>query len=73
MLSMVLKYVFQQIPSFSHVFTSMYWQKRPSQLPVVQEVGYSIAECGDVKVCENTNCIWKGMFQYSKYSHAHGK
>ncbi|KAK2521150.1 Cdc20b [Columba guinea] len=57
---MVLKYVFQQISSFSHVFTSMYWQKRPSQLPVVQEVGYSIAEYGDVKICENTNCIWKG-------------
>ncbi|NWQ75463.1 CD20B protein, partial [Columbina picui] len=34
--------------------------KCPSQLPVVQEVGYSTAESGDVKVCENTNCIWKG-------------
>ncbi|XP_054042964.1 cell division cycle protein 20 homolog B [Rissa tridactyla] len=30
------------------------------QLPVVQEAGYSIAENGDMKVCENTNCIWKG-------------
>ncbi|NXW18115.1 CD20B protein, partial [Circaetus pectoralis] len=35
-------------------------QKCPSQLPVVQEVGYSIAESGDMKVCENNNCIWKG-------------
>ncbi|XP_075383101.1 cell division cycle protein 20 homolog B [Mycteria americana] len=35
-------------------------QKCPSQLPVVQEVGYNIAESGDMKVCENTNCIWKG-------------
>ncbi|NXK13058.1 CD20B protein, partial [Herpetotheres cachinnans] len=35
-------------------------QKCPSQLPVLQEVGYSIAESGDTKVCENTNCIWKG-------------
>ncbi|XP_009988788.1 PREDICTED: cell division cycle protein 20 homolog B [Tauraco erythrolophus] len=35
-------------------------QKYPSQLPVVQEVGYSIAESGDMKVCENSNCIWKG-------------
>ncbi|NXJ99308.1 CD20B protein, partial [Corythaixoides concolor] len=35
-------------------------QKCPSQLPVVQEVGYSIAESGDMKVCENSNCIWKG-------------
>ncbi|XP_010306426.1 cell division cycle protein 20 homolog B [Balearica regulorum gibbericeps] len=35
-------------------------QKHSSQLPVVQEVGYSIAESGDMKVCENTNCIWKG-------------
>ncbi|NXW11344.1 CD20B protein, partial [Fregetta grallaria] len=35
-------------------------QKCPSQLPVVQEVGYSIAESGDMKVCGNTNCIWKG-------------
>ncbi|XP_071657952.1 cell division cycle protein 20 homolog B isoform X2 [Patagioenas fasciata] len=34
--------------------------KYPSQLPVVREVGYSIAESGDVKVCENTSCIWKG-------------
>ncbi|NXY72410.1 CD20B protein, partial [Glareola pratincola] len=34
-------------------------QKCP-QLPVVQEVAYSIAGSGDVKVCENTNCIWKG-------------
>ncbi|NXV23972.1 CD20B protein, partial [Cepphus grylle] len=34
-------------------------QKCP-QLPVVQEVGYSIAESGDMKVCEDTNCIWKG-------------
>ncbi|XP_040434801.1 cell division cycle protein 20 homolog B [Falco naumanni] len=31
-----------------------------SQLPVLQEVGYSIAENGDMKVCENTSCIWKG-------------
>ncbi|NXJ57202.1 CD20B protein, partial [Spizaetus tyrannus] len=35
-------------------------QKCPSQLPVIQEVGYSIAESGDMKVCENNNCIWKG-------------
>ncbi|XP_033928590.1 cell division cycle protein 20 homolog B [Melopsittacus undulatus] len=35
-------------------------QKCPSQLPVVQDVGYSIAERGDMKVCENTNCTWKG-------------
>ncbi|XP_074022411.1 cell division cycle protein 20 homolog B [Numenius arquata] len=35
-------------------------QKRPSQLPLLQEAGYSIAKSGDMKVCENTNCIWKG-------------
>ncbi|NXG54992.1 CD20B protein, partial [Hemiprocne comata] len=35
-------------------------QKCPSQLPVVQEVGCSIPESGIVKVCENTNCVWKG-------------
>ncbi|NWU96246.1 CD20B protein, partial [Upupa epops] len=34
--------------------------KCPSQLPVIQKVGCSIAQRGDVKVCENTNCIWKG-------------
>ncbi|KAM6363008.1 cell division cycle protein 20 homolog B [Pluvialis apricaria] len=34
-------------------------QKCP-RLPVVQEVGYRIAEGGDMKVCENTSCIWKG-------------
>ncbi|NXK28324.1 CD20B protein, partial [Arenaria interpres] len=27
---------------------------------LVQEAGYSIAKSGDMKVCENTNCIWKG-------------
>nr|XP_009942076.1 PREDICTED: cell division cycle protein 20 homolog B [Opisthocomus hoazin] len=35
-------------------------QKCPSQLPVVQKIGYSVAESADMKVCENTNCIWKG-------------
>ncbi|NWR67819.1 CD20B protein, partial [Bucorvus abyssinicus] len=35
-------------------------QKCTSQLPVVQEDGCSIPESSDVKVCENTNCIWKG-------------
>ncbi|NXI89990.1 CD20B protein, partial [Psophia crepitans] len=35
-------------------------KQKCSQLPMVQEVGYSIAESGDMKVCENTNCIWKG-------------
>ncbi|XP_030326335.1 cell division cycle protein 20 homolog B isoform X2 [Strigops habroptila] len=30
------------------------------QLPVIQDEGYSIAEGGDMKVCENTNCTWKG-------------
>ncbi|KAM6035126.1 cell division cycle protein 20 homolog B [Theristicus caerulescens] len=35
-------------------------QKCPSQLLVAQEVGYSTAESSDVKVCENTDCIWKG-------------
>ncbi|XP_065519945.1 cell division cycle protein 20 homolog B [Lathamus discolor] len=30
------------------------------QLPVVQDVGYISAERGDMKVCENTNCTWKG-------------
>ncbi|XP_030326336.1 cell division cycle protein 20 homolog B isoform X3 [Strigops habroptila] len=35
-------------------------QKCPSQLPVIQDEGYSIAEGGDMKVCENTNCTWKG-------------
>ncbi|XP_010179352.1 PREDICTED: cell division cycle protein 20 homolog B-like, partial [Mesitornis unicolor] len=35
-------------------------QKCSSHLPLVQEVGFSIAESGDVKVCENTNCAWKG-------------
>ncbi|NXP03939.1 CD20B protein, partial [Thinocorus orbignyianus] len=35
-------------------------QKRPSQLPVAQEAGCNVAKCEDMKVCENTNCIWKG-------------
>ncbi|NWW89998.1 CD20B protein, partial [Rhynochetos jubatus] len=35
-------------------------QNCPSQLPMVQEVGYSTAESGDIKVCKNTNCVWKG-------------
>ncbi|NXN20735.1 CD20B protein, partial [Nycticryphes semicollaris] len=35
-------------------------RKRPSQRPVAQEAGSSIAKRGDMKVCENTNCIWKG-------------
>ncbi|NXW87449.1 CD20B protein, partial [Alopecoenas beccarii] len=34
--------------------------KCPSQLPVVQEIGYSISESGDMKACKNTSCIWKG-------------
>ncbi|XP_032865082.1 cell division cycle protein 20 homolog B [Tyto alba] len=42
-------------------------QKCPSQLPAVLEVGYSIAESGDVKVCENTNCIWKGCHEWTQY------
>lgn len=58
---------FWQIHWFYRVFSSLHWQKCPSQLPVVQDVGYSIAERGDMKVCENTNCTWKGMFHYSKY------
>ncbi|NXT56730.1 CD20B protein, partial [Pluvianellus socialis] len=35
-------------------------EKCPSRLPVVQKVGCNIAESGNLKVCENTNCIWKG-------------
>ncbi|NXN10308.1 CD20B protein, partial [Indicator maculatus] len=31
------------------------------RLSVVQEAGYSLAESGDVKVRENTDCIWKGI------------
>ncbi|NXP54666.1 CD20B protein, partial [Heliornis fulica] len=34
--------------------------KCSSPLPMVWEVGYSISESGDMKVCENTSCIWKG-------------
>ncbi|NXL39403.1 CD20B protein, partial [Glaucidium brasilianum] len=41
-------------------------EKCPSQLPVVQEVGYSISENGDVKVCENTNCNWKGCQEWTQ-------
>ncbi|XP_074669773.1 cell division cycle protein 20 homolog B [Strix aluco] len=41
-------------------------EKCPSQLPVVQEVGYSLSENGDVKVCENTNCIWKGCREWTQ-------
>ncbi|NXT22969.1 CD20B protein, partial [Syrrhaptes paradoxus] len=35
-------------------------QDCPFQVPMVQEAEYSIAESGDVKVCEKNNCIWKG-------------
>ncbi|NXI36236.1 CD20B protein, partial [Galbula dea] len=35
-------------------------QECPSQLPVVQEVRCTIVETGGMKVCENTNCVWKG-------------
>ncbi|NXV77690.1 CD20B protein, partial [Atlantisia rogersi] len=35
-------------------------EKCSSQLPMAWEVGYSISESGDMKVCENTNCTWKG-------------
>ncbi|XP_068784456.1 cell division cycle protein 20 homolog B [Struthio camelus] len=34
-------------------------QKCPSQLLMVQEVGYSIAESGGMKICENITCTWK--------------
>ncbi|XP_067171890.1 cell division cycle protein 20 homolog B [Apteryx mantelli] len=34
-------------------------QKCPSQLLMVQQVGYSIAESGGMKVCENISCISK--------------
>ncbi|XP_064357046.1 uncharacterized protein LOC135324485 [Dromaius novaehollandiae] len=34
-------------------------QKCASQLLMVQEVGYSNAESGGMKVCENISCIWK--------------
>ncbi|XP_010281664.1 PREDICTED: cell division cycle protein 20 homolog B [Phaethon lepturus] len=35
-------------------------QKCQEKLLLFQEVGYSIAESGDMKVCENINCVWKG-------------
>ncbi|KAM6230014.1 LOW QUALITY PROTEIN: cell division cycle protein 20 homolog B [Porphyrio hochstetteri] len=38
-------------------------QKCSSQLPMAWEVGYGISESGDMKVCENTNCTWKGCQQ----------
>ncbi|NXW48764.1 CD20B protein, partial [Nyctiprogne leucopyga] len=40
--------------------TEMEKKQKCPQLPMVQEAGHSIAESGDVKVCENTNCIGKG-------------
>lgn len=62
MLSFIYKYTFCYISSFNHLFTSMYWQKCSTQLPVVQEVGCSMVKSVDMKVCENSSCIWKGMF-----------
>ncbi|XP_071887295.1 cell division cycle protein 20 homolog B isoform X2 [Anas platyrhynchos] len=35
-------------------------QKCSTQLPVVQEVGCSMVKSVDMKVCENSSCIWKG-------------
>ncbi|KAM6289871.1 LOW QUALITY PROTEIN: cell division cycle protein 20 homolog B [Aegotheles albertisi] len=35
-------------------------RKCPSQLSMVQEVGYSTVESGNMKVCDSTNYIWKG-------------
>ncbi|XP_035166706.1 cell division cycle protein 20 homolog B [Oxyura jamaicensis] len=35
-------------------------QKCSTQLPVVEEVGCSMVESVDMKVCENNSCIWKG-------------
>lgn len=51
---------------FIHIFTSVPRQKCTTQLLMVQETGYSMAE-SDMKVCEKATCIWKGMFHCSKY------
>ncbi|XP_051498786.1 cell division cycle protein 20 homolog B [Apus apus] len=40
--------------------TKMKRKQKCPQLLMVQEVRCSIPESGIVKVCENTNCIWKG-------------
>ncbi|XP_014437244.2 cell division cycle protein 20 homolog B isoform X3 [Pelodiscus sinensis] len=44
-------------------------QKCLTQLVMLQENGYRISENDDIKICGNTECVWKGVHKYIKGRH----